>query len=103
MLNWYLAAYAKPTLAVCWPQHACVFIGDAGWGGNTPGEVLRDGGWVQRDGDGAAGPQPGGPLQLLQQEGPPVFSHKEMGSWDSSGENVIFSKHFWGIFQNEIL
>ncbi len=41
--------------------------GDAGWGGDTPGEVLRHGGRVQRHGDGAAGAQPGGPLQLLQQ------------------------------------
>ncbi len=36
--------------------------GDAGWGGDTPGEVLRHGGRVQRHGDGAAGSQPGGPL-----------------------------------------
>jgi hypothetical protein len=44
-----------------------VCTGDAGWGGDTPGEVLRHGGRVQRHGDGAAGAQPGGPLQLLQQ------------------------------------
>ncbi len=44
-----------------------VCAGDAGRGGDTPGEVLRHGGRVQRHGDGAAGAQPGGPLQLLQQ------------------------------------
>ena len=48
--------------------HTLLFsLGDARWGGYTPGEVLRDGGRVQRDGDGAVGAQPGGPLQLLQQ------------------------------------
>ena len=44
-----------------------ICAGDAGWGWDTPGEVLRHGGRVQRHGDGAAGAQPGGPLQLLQQ------------------------------------
>ena len=47
--------------------HCFFSLGDARWGGYTPGEVLRDGGRVQRDGDGAVGAQPGGPLQLLQQ------------------------------------
>ena len=39
--------------------------GDARWCRDTPGEVLRHRGRVQRDGDGAVGAQSGGSLQLL--------------------------------------
>ena len=42
-------------------------LGDAGRGGYPGGEMLRHGGGIQRDGDGAAGAQPGGPFQFLQQ------------------------------------
>ena len=47
------------------------FPGDAGRSWNTRREVLRCRGRVQCDGDGAAGPEPRGPLQLLQQKADP--------------------------------
>ncbi|TNN27551.1 hypothetical protein EYF80_062304 [Liparis tanakae] len=41
---------------------------DAGRSGHPLHQVVRGGGRLQRDGDGAAGAQPGGPVQLLLPE-----------------------------------
>ena len=46
--------------------HILCAAGDAGRGGNPPGQVLRGGARLQRHGDGAPRTQPRGPLQLLQ-------------------------------------
>ena len=69
-----------------------VWPGDAGRGRHPPGQVLRGGARLQRDGDGAARAQSRGPLQLLQQK---TQSQDSAAAGRPAGEYHLESRYYF--------